>query len=501
MFKNLKIFLSKNKKIINSNISTKKFILLADRQRFDSCVRQSLISKIFSDKGYTPILATSNPNSDFLEVYKSFGLEKIFNTSLYSNKRFFLINFLSFFLKTILTMLRHSLTNFEEFKSNFKISGVRYGAEIIDAYFRNHDYKSGFMTFKLFRLIFISYIKINLIKKFIQKNRIEYTVVSTDCYVNESSILFRVSESVKIKCIMSVRKIVKIYSTPNQYNEQFYIVKKEDLKKIKTKAVVRNYLKKRFQGKINHINVKDAYSGKIKSLKKKEFLKFFKLNEKDFRKIILFAPHAFADSCGAYGYFPFLGYYDFFRETYDKIKEIKDIFWIIKPHPSRYLYNEDNLIKNLIKNNKQKNISLCPDKISTKDLLEHVDTVVTGRGTIGVESAIFGKKPLTCGDTIYSTLNIAHHTKTKKDFFKKLNFKKLSLNLSKTDIFNAEKTLYFMGEYRWSQNSKIIPNIMDQKIGYFETYFKNLNKNLNNKSFLKDEFFIDLKKELNFHIK
>ena len=142
MFKNLKIFLSKNKKIINNNISTKKFILLADRQRFDSCVRQSLISKIFSDKGYTPILATSNPNSDFLEVYKSFGLEKIFNTSLYSNKRFFLINFLSFFLKTILTMLRHSLTNFEEFKSNFKISGVRYGAEIIDAYFRNHDYKS-----------------------------------------------------------------------------------------------------------------------------------------------------------------------------------------------------------------------------------------------------------------------------------------------------------------------------------------------------------------------
>ena len=69
-------------------------------------------------------------------------------------------------------MLRHSLTNFEEFKSNFKISGVRYGAEIIDAYFRNHDYKSGFMTFKLFRLIFISYIKINLIKKFIQKKEL-----------------------------------------------------------------------------------------------------------------------------------------------------------------------------------------------------------------------------------------------------------------------------------------------------------------------------------------
>ena len=118
MFKNLKIFLSKNKKIINSNISTKKFILLADRQRFDSCVRQSLISKIFSDKGYTPILVTNNPNSDYFKVYKSFGLEKIFNTSLYSNKRFFLINFVWFIffsIKNIIGTYLHKLSS-----SNFK---------------------------------------------------------------------------------------------------------------------------------------------------------------------------------------------------------------------------------------------------------------------------------------------------------------------------------------------------------------------------------------------
>ena len=62
MKKNLNLFLSKNSKIISKISNEKKFVLVADRLRFDSCIRQSLISKIFNDKGYTPVLATRKPN-------------------------------------------------------------------------------------------------------------------------------------------------------------------------------------------------------------------------------------------------------------------------------------------------------------------------------------------------------------------------------------------------------------------------------------------------------
>ena len=501
MFKNLKIFLSKNKKIINNNLSSKKFILIADRLRFDSCIRQSLISKFFNEKGYMPILATQKPNSIYHKVYKSFGCEKTFDTSMSSNKKFFFIHFFSFFFKTILIILKHSMTNFETFRSDLKIAGVRYGDQILDQYLRNHNYEKGIVTFKFFKMILISHFKINLIKKFIIKKKIKYTVVSTDSYINDSSVIWRVSENLKIKCIMSAKKTIKVYSLTREYNEQFHIIKNEDLEKIKPYSKVKRYLKKRFQGKIDHIDVKNAYSRKTRTLSRKDFLNFFRLNKTKFRKIILFAPHVFADSCGADGRFPFLNYYNFFTETYNRIKEIKDIFWIIRPHPGRYMWNEDNLIKNLMGKNKSKNIFLCPDKLSTKDLLDHVDTVVTGRGTIGIEAAIFGKKPLTCGHSIYSDIDFTNNAKTKKEFFKKLKFEDLSFTLSKKEIVKAEKALYFMGAYRWDNNSKIIPNIKtDKNIRKLNFYFALLNKNLMSKNFLEDDYYFDLKKKLDPYI-
>ena len=49
MFKNLEIFLSKNKKIINNNLNSKVF-LLADRQRFDSSINKVYL-KFLAIKG------------------------------------------------------------------------------------------------------------------------------------------------------------------------------------------------------------------------------------------------------------------------------------------------------------------------------------------------------------------------------------------------------------------------------------------------------------------
>ena len=184
----------------------------------------------------------------------------------------------------------------------------------------------------------------------------------------------------------------------------------------------------------------------------------------------------------------------------DKIKDIKDIFWIIKPHPTRHFWNEDTLIKNYLKNKNSSNIFLCPDKINTIDLLNHVDSVVTGRGTIAVESAILGKRPLTCGASIYSDVGISFKTKTKKDFFNKLNFHNFKFELTLKDIQKAKKALYLMGEYRWKQNSKIIPNMATNNKNK-NLYFGIINKNLRNKSFLNDKYYFDLKLKISPYIK
>ena len=496
MKKNLNIFLSKNSKIISKISNEKKFLLVADRLRFDSCIRQSLISKIFNDKGFTPILATPKPKSIYRKVYKSFGLERVFNTSISHNKFFLIKNFLPYALLSLYVIIKYSYKNFELFKAEFKIQGVRIGDQIIDQYFRkNQSYKKGFFTFKFFKLMLTAYFKVNLIQSFIIRKKIKYTLVSTDCYLNESSTIFRISQKLKLKCIYSVRKSIKVYSNAKEYNEHIYTVKKSDIKNLKSHSKIKKYLTERFHGNIDHLDVKNAYSNKIKRFTKNNFLDFFKIKHKNFRKIILFAPHVFADCCSTYGQFPFLNYYNFFTETYNQLTKIKDIFWIIKPHPTRHFWKEDDIIKDILGKNKIENIFLCPDKISTKDLLKYVDTVVTGRGTIAVESAIFGKKALTCGSSIYSELNITFQTKTKKEFFNKLKFKKQILKLKKKEIFKAEQALYFMGAYRWHQNSEIIPNMFSSQKN-LGLYFKNLNKNLLNKNFLEDKYFINTKKKI-----
>ena len=493
MFKNLKIFVSNNKKIINHNFNSKKFILIADRQRYDSCIRQSLISKIFNEKGFVPILATRRPNSDFCKVYKSFGIEKKFNTNLLDNKIFIFKNFIQFFFKSIFVLIKYFFLGFDEFKTKFKIDNVYIGPQVLDQYFRNNQsYMKGFITLKFFMLLITSYYKVKLIKNFIIKHNIRYTVVSSDTYLNESSIIYKISQELRIVNIRSVRKTITICKNFKDYDQHLYSIKKKDIEKREfTYQKTQRYLNDRFKGKIDHLDVKNAFRRKIKKFDKKKLIKFFNLKNKKYDRIILFAPHVFADSCSTWGEFPFLNYYNFFTETINHMKDKKNIIWIIKPHPTRHFWNEDNVIKNFLRNNKNNNIFLCPDKISTKDLLKHVDTVVTGRGTIGVESAVFGKRALTCGSSLYRSLNISYNTKTKKDFFQKLNFKNYKFKLKKKDILIAKKALFYMGSYRWKQESNIIPN-MATNYQNIEFYFKKINLNLKKYKFEKDPYFLKL---------
>ncbi len=60
-------------------------------------------------------------------------------------------------------------------------------------------------------------------------------------------------------------------------------------------------------------------------------------------------------------------------------------------------------------------------------------------------------------------------------------------------ILYAKKALYFMGAYRWKQNSNIIPNMFtDHK--NLNIYFKTINQNLKKFDFLNDIYYLNTKK-------
>ena len=167
------------------------------------------------------------------------------------------------------------------------------------------------------------------------------------------------------------------------------------------------------------------------------------------------------------GNFLFRDYWDQFVQTIEfmKDKKFKNYLWLIRPHPTSYSYKEENLIKRYIKNN-WSNIKLCDtDIIGTKYLIDICDTVITGRGTIGLEFACFGKKPIIAGKSTYSNFGIANEYKSKKEYFASFDNLKTFKKLNKHEILISRKILFYI--------ESITPLFLNQKLDHLIMHTKN----------------------------
>lgn len=210
-----------------------------------------------------------------------------------------------------------------------------------------------------------------------------------------------------------------------------------------------NFLKTRFKKKLSNFtgpeNLRLSNISK-KILKKKDLMRLFKFQNTTIKKIILIAPHAFSDASHVIGTnFIFQDYYDHLSKTLKFIKKekIENVLWIVRPHPSSKRYGEEGIIEKLIESINYKFIKLCP-QVSTSNLIDLCDNVITGRGTIGLEFACFGKYSLTSGSSAYSNLGVSLEFKNKKKYFKALkNIFKIS-KLSKNNTKIAKTIFYYL---------------------------------------------------------
>ena len=231
------------------------------------------------------------------------------------------------------------------------------------------------------------------------------------------------------------------------------------------------FISDRFDGKVDYTysSKKDLLNANKsqKKINKSSLIKKLFKSDKKFERIILFAPHAFSDAPHHMGNFLFRDYWDQFLQTIEfmKDKKFKNYLWLIRPHPSSYLYNEDNLIRGYIKNN-WSNIKLCEKNIiGTKYLIDICDTVITGRGTIGLEFACFGKKPIIAGKSTYSNFGIANENKSKKEYFASFGNLKTFKKLNKHEILTARKILYYI--------ESVTPLFLNKKLDHLIMNTKN----------------------------
>ena len=451
-----------NKKFnLIKNYNNNSFFFLVSRGRYlnDFC---NIIGSIILNKKYKmyPIVISDNYKSSYNKIFYSFGLnkfEKIF--------RYFLIFKnpvtlgLSFFYLIKCCYFTY-IKNFDWLINKFTIKSIKIGDLIydtntrynfryikpkIDLTFINITFKSIFRTFKSIEII--------------DKYKPKLILIGTDFYGHNDGIMMRVGLSKKINIFECQTNFLDI----NRYSDIKYgkYHLKKNLEKLKTqkklnKNLIENfYLKKikRKSKKYLRRSFTDIYyyANRFNNQnldKKKFFYKYFgKLNYKKYKKIILLAPHVFADAPHMQGHLIFRDFYDEFEQTLKFIKNnlnSKDILWISKIHPASHVYNESKIYENLIKKYMFNNLINCPKNINSRELISICDNVVTSKGSIGLEFAAEGKMPILGGIAAYSNLGFTYDSKNKDDFFKILkNIEKVK-KLTKKQIFNAKLAMYHL---------------------------------------------------------
>lgn len=167
-----------------------------------------------------------------------------------------------------------------------------------------------------------------------------------------------------------------------------------------------------------------------KMFERNEILKQLELDDRK-KTAVVFA-HLFWDATFFYGKDLFQDYQEWFIESVRAACKNTNLNWILKLHPANIVkLNRDGYTGELVEKIAiQKSIGTLPPHvkilesktdISTYSLFSLMDYCLTVRGTIGIESALFGKTVLTAGTGRYDAHGFTVDSTSREDYLDKLS--------------------------------------------------------------------------------
>ena len=255
----------------------------------------------------------------------------------------------------------------------------------------------------------------------------------------------------KIPVIETTDDFLFIYDDPSLYPPKFHNAVKTLIKKElshspfnkERQELVTTQLNNRFSGKANQIDAQMAYANKHNYSKQELSEKLGINNNHPF--VFIFA-HVFADSPrGLSDGMLFADFYEWLYQTINYIKNIKDVNWIIKPHPSVKTYGESGEVEKIVKElcgTPESSVFICPENFSTAGVLECAKAIVTAQGTVGVEFSCMGIPIIISGKPFYSGFGFTNEPKTKTQYFKQLRDIKSISNPTPKQI-EVARSVYF----------------------------------------------------------
>lgn len=451
-------------------------------------------------------------------IFRSFGVKKFF---YYKNQSF--LEKIVYSYKALKFLGKR-----DNIKSiiNLKYKKVNLGLTAYDSYIRY----VGNPTLKKINLEFITFISEALyacdyFEKLIKKNNFCKLVQSETSFI-PLSCLFQKSLQNKIEVFTRFGKekfTVRKYNSLSQcFSERGRISQKLfDIinKKYKSKSlIIANKIQKQklklgsFGMDITMYKLKKNSLGKKKIeiienqknntqnkiiVDKKYIRKLFNWKEK--RISILFLSYLID------GNFPF-GYRVNFKDTYqwtnfilNKIKNIKNVNWIIKDHPIAKVYGQEPRIDferkiNYLSNNFS-HIKRWPRNFSSTSLLKVADVAITSSGTIGIEYPAYGVQAVFTEKSSYSNLNFMKMISTKKNIIYKIN----SLNNIKKpnkNLINQCKQYLFIRESLLGVKSPLLPDYIASRNIVDDEFWELCRKKISNYNLSKDPFFKMFNKQI-----
>ncbi|MCL1139585.1 hypothetical protein [Shewanella pneumatophori] len=327
---------------------------------------------------------------------------------------------------------------------SIKYEGILIGDLIYDTYIRMLDGKySPNKDFQLFKYIVTAIFNYKIVSGLFDEKNVGYVIVADKCYLKHG-VLYRVAIERSIKVLMPTKELKYLHKDnikTHFYHPEISLEKMElDFKGIDIESEVALYFDKRFSGEINQIDVLTSYRNK-RVYSSEELITIMSLDRT--KKNVIIMPHAFSD-------FPHIAeglyndYYVWLVELLKMVKDIHNVNWLIKPHPTSYVFNEIGVVESLLNDLGASNVKVVPKDMNTASVKDIADVILTVRGTPGLEFATFGIPVVTAGKGCYSGYGIDIEAATKQDYFKIINNLDDVYRLDDIQIRNAKMVFYYL---------------------------------------------------------
>ncbi|MCR9137413.1 MAG: hypothetical protein NXI27_15565 [Alphaproteobacteria bacterium] len=196
----------------------------------------------------------------------------------------------------------------------------------------------------------------------------------------------------------------------------------------------RDYLQVRESGKSSDINASFAFRSDNRTDSRTGARRVFGVS--DDRKLAVIYAHVWFDFPHTFAMGNFVDFYDWMRFTLDQLRDIDDIDWLLKPHPTESWYGGfqlEDMIADL-----PDHIRIAPEKTDSLTAMTAADAVVTVHGTVGLEATAHGL-PVIAGDrSFYTGWGLTHVAKSRDHYGELL---RSTSRLKKPDQTDQERAL------------------------------------------------------------